>query len=55
METTPGHYVSIKCHKCAICGEKMPTIPGVIYSHAQARHGINLLQVCEDNAKLQTR
>ena len=45
IDTTPGHSVSIKCHKCAICDEKMPSLPGIIYSHAVARHDINLLQV----------
>ena len=45
IETTPGHSVSIPYHKCAICDERMPKLPGVIYSHVLARHDINLLQV----------
>ena len=44
IDTSPDHSVSIKCHVCAICDEKMPTLPNVIYSHVEARHGINLLQ-----------
>ena len=44
IDTTPGHSVNIPCHKCAICGQGMPTLPGIIYSHVQARHDINLLQ-----------